>query len=448
MTAGRRIVFGILLFGSACQGGPELGGGPPPVDRPRTCADLDFPSGFARTASGLVNASQAPLLPLIQSQEQAFVAVWSVVFDQLLCSGTLVGPRLVLTAEHCVSSGDMEVRFGSRARAAEEVVPVQALRPHPELDLAVLELAHAPSLEVTPIALATHNPGPELVDRWLETAGFGQSLEDFDQRAFLPVRVQSVTTDFIDVQGGGRQGLCFGDSGAPLLTRDPVRGDVRVWGVLSEGDVDCLGLDRFALIRRASEFFAVEATSHEGPPTCGELSVEGACAADGVRIGCTASGRSAEDCPGACGWDGTGFACLPPGPTNCAEGCDGERLSWCDRGVTRTRDCGTCGESCVEEDGRAFCAHPLCEALGEAGRCAQDVVEYCDETGRFRQFDCRSVGQRCLPDPARCEAVPEDCRSIGRGTCMDQIRVYCQGSTVRWESCAAAEANCVDGDCV
>ncbi len=442
------LALGIVLAASACGApDPGPGGGPPPVARPAACADLDFPSGFAQSASGLVNASKGPLLPLTEGQEQAFVAVWSVVLDELLCSGTLVGPRLVLTAEHCVSSGDMEIRFGPEARAAEEVIPVQALRPHPQLDLALLELARAPATEATPIALATHEPTPSLVDTWLETAGFGKSLEGFDQRAFLPVRVQSVTTDFLDVQGGGRQGLCFGDSGAPLLTRDPARRDVRVWGVLSEGDVDCLGLDRFALIRRAADFFAEEATSGSGPPTCGELSVEGGCTLDGHRVDCGSSGTRFETCPESCGWDGARFACLAASSSSCREGCEGEVLRWCDRDRTRARDCAACGERCVEANEGAYCTHPVCAELGGAGRCARDVVEWCDDAGRFRQFDCQSVGQRCLPDPARCVSVPEDCRAIGRGRCSGDTRLYCEGSTVRWESCPAAGERCIDGEC-
>ncbi|MEM1024965.1 MAG: S1 family peptidase [Myxococcota bacterium] len=448
-----RLAWGLVTLAAlACaDSGLEVGGGPPPVARDPSCRSLDFPSGFGQTSSSLVNASAGPVLSMTGPQEEAFVAVWSVVFDQLLCSGTVIGPRLVLTAEHCVSSGDMEVRFGASARSPTDAVEVVNLRTHPSLDLALLELARSPELDLTPIPLATVDPEPELVGVWLETVGFGQSLRDFNQRGFLPVRVQSVVTDFLDVQGGGRQGLCFGDSGAPLLTLDPEQRDVRVWGVLSAGDPDCLGRDRFALIRRAGAFFAQTQTAPPGSPTCGTLSVEGACTPDGRRLGCTLEGASSETCAGGCGWDGVANVCTDgpvgdcQGPDRCTS--DGT-LIWCEQGRQRSRECGACGEVCMASDQGASCAHPLCDELGQNGRCAQDVVEWCDELGRFRQFDCRSVGQRCLSEPARCESVPEDCEVIRGGLCIDDVRIYCEGSIVLWDSCAALGRVCDEGRCI
>lgn len=407
------------------------------MQRPPACEDTDFPSSLSTSTRGLVSATTAPsLVPLTRGQVSAFVSVWSP-FGQV-CSGTMIGARTVLTAAHCVDPGALlSVRFGADGNRPGETRAVERLDLHPTLDIAVLRI-ETPTVPFTPLALQRDRITPARVGAPIEVAGFGASLDGFGVLGFLVTQVQSVRTTELEVQGAGRRGLCFGDSGGPLLVLDEARGDVRVAGVLTSGEVDCVGRDLFTLVEPAATFVRAVADDvvEQGPPTCeGGLTVEGACVGTTLRT-CTDAGAVSIPCEIACGWGTEAYACLDtPDACALAEGaCDGDMLSWCDRGVRRARDCAACGEVCEESATGAACRFSDCPAQP---RCAGETVEWCDDSGRFRQLDCRRLGQRCAEDPARCEVEPGACEALGAGgACVDDVRVYCEGRLVRWERCA------------
>jgi V8-like Glu-specific endopeptidase len=165
------------------------------------------------------------------------------------CSGTLVAPRLVLTAAHCVLdprlSSSLEVMFGSAVDAAgvafRQVVHVAV---HPEYrgdgdaaDLAALILdTPAP---VAPATLGTEAMDATWVGSQVRMVGFGQP------RSTDPVTgvKRSGTAVITEVSAAGFRVAadpamsCHGDSGGPVLA---TRGGVEVViGSTSTGDPGC-----------------------------------------------------------------------------------------------------------------------------------------------------------------------------------------------------------------
>jgi secreted trypsin-like serine protease len=210
----------------------------------------------------------------------------------LICGGTVIAPRFVLTAAHCVEGArpsKLAFVVGRPVLSDKSVgqrIPVRSYRIDPDYkppffrgDFAVLELrADAP---VTPAILpnptqdeeATRVGSPVRVAGWGGTKPNGAKLSKtlltasesvigqracrrFYMRAFSSLEQICVRGDA--AAGGGVNGACYGDSGGPLMA-DTLAGPLLV-GVVSGGGDRCAtqpeyysrvssGLD---FIRRAS----------------------------------------------------------------------------------------------------------------------------------------------------------------------------------------------------
>lgn len=206
------------------------------------------------------------------------------------------------------------------------------------------------------------------------------------------------------IDGQGQRGVCFGDSGGPLLVLAD-DGTVRVAGVLSNGDETCVGRDNFVRL----ELHLAWIEEQTGPlddgtsQGCGQIGRAGRCD-QGRAVWCGNERIQIDECEAgtACGWSEAegGFRCIS-GPDPC-EGfdsfgaCDGNLARWCEDGVPRVRDCGACNQTCyasVDNLG-AYCATDGCQGIGFQGRCDGDVVEWC-EGGDISRRDCGALGQTC-----------------------------------------------------
>jgi hypothetical protein len=380
------------------------------------------PDKVQRLRLDVVNGTRSPtFVPLSAAQIMAIVGLTEGTPVDALCSGTLIAPRWVLTAQHCtegVSASDMWVLFGTDDQNPDAAISVNAKHEHPDHDMALLELDQDATTQVMvqPIYIPLFDLGQMDLGRTMEQAGYGQTeTGNTDGRLF----VAEVLSGFEEqgdrnlvVDGMGVHGVCFGDSGGPSLAIAP-EGDVRVMGALSWGDESCVGEDRYARTdwaRAWIESYTGPTPAVGGPQPCGSVSATGICSNGGMRASyCANNELQVEDCSSGqvCGWSGVadagrgGWRCMarasdPCGGIGFQGSCDAETLSWCERGVVYTRPCGVCGEDCVEIDATfGFdCQVNECGDLDYLGRCNGNVAEWCDE-GMIKTEDCAARGEIC-----------------------------------------------------
>jgi uncharacterized protein (TIGR03382 family) len=192
------------------------------------------------------------------------------------CSATLIDRDVAVTARHCVE-GTIAVdrmRFGmGNPNSPNALIRVHSAPYHRSMDVALLFLqedavSRVPSADPLPIMRET--PSPSLVGTRVEAAGYGQTHDDSVGLYFVALDLTAVGPEYLVVNGRGRGGICFGDSGGPLFVHVG-NGDPVIAGVESHGESSCVGEDFLTRLDLAQGWIDSEMAAFDpsSPPQTG-----------------------------------------------------------------------------------------------------------------------------------------------------------------------------------
>lgn len=347
------------------------------------------------------------------------------------CSATLIAPRTLLTAAHCVVDAPTGLAVTNHYNVTSwaDALPVAEVYPHPEYadagllesDIALLQLTRAPA-GVTPASINRLSVDT-LTGQSVVAVGYGQVAAG-DQpgtRRLVEAAVSAVTPSAFTFGSQG-EGLCYGDSGGPSFE---VGTGGRLLGVHTELTASGCGAGRDVRVDRFASFIDAFVTAHQATCASGNGCVDGcapvdadcACESDGVCAADCAMPDEDPDCPEHCLADGVcaALGCAQPDADCLAEGADCATAEVCP------------GHQCLSDEMHPT---PYCSRnCVNDGNC-KDGMRCSFGVCRYPVFAEAQLGQSCQVGQTPCRG----------GVCAGPVK----GEETCRAACSTSKA-CLDG---
>ncbi len=336
---------------------------------------------------------------------------------QAFCTGTVIGPRKVVTAAHCldgISAGSIRFTLGANVSQPTAVLRVASVQKHPSYDaynirndIGVLTLSQDAPVEPMPVVTAMDS---SWVGRDLFFVGYGvsngytQTGAGIKRAVWMKISRVDATTFRYDEP---KKNTCSGDSGGPAFYRD-AQGNFFVAGVTSYGDERCVVYGVDTRIDTYLSFLGLSQNASPPAGGCQGETWEGRCTGTTLTW-CESNQVKQVDCATygkICGPDSTGFNCVDA-PVDPCKGetyrgrCDGQRVIWCEDQKVQSQDCAASGMVCVLDAARDYyaCRQPTapvdpCQGETYVGRCSNNTVIWC-EGQQVKQTSCTARGMTC-----------------------------------------------------